>query len=70
MTCFLRAVNPDNRLMTISSDHDREEDTRQVYDAGHGDAGEKGTHHDQLGRKVFAVVKFDGAGTEDMMRMV
>ncbi len=39
---------------------DREEDTRQVYDAGHGDAGEKGTHHDQLGRKVFAVVKFDG----------
>ena len=40
MTCFLRAVNPDNRLTAISSDHDWEEDTRQVDDAGHGDAGE------------------------------
>ena len=60
MTCFLRAVNPDNRLTTISSDHDREQDTCQVDDAGHGDAGEEGAHHDELGCKVFKIVKFDG----------
>ena len=42
------------------SSSDREEDAGEVYDAGHGDAGEEGTHHDELGREVFAVVKFDG----------
>ena len=46
--------------MIYRSSSDREQDTRQVYDAGHGDAGEEGTHHDELGREVFAVVKFDG----------
>lgn len=46
--------------MLYRSSSDREEDAGEVYDAGHGDAGEEGTHHDQLGREVFAVVKFDG----------
>ena len=55
----------------------REQDTCQIDDAGHGDAGEEGAHHDELGREVFKIVKFDGvedgidgAGTEAMMRMV
>ena len=60
MTCFLNAVNPDNRLTAISSDHDREQDTCQIDDAGHGDAGEQGAHHDELGGEVFKIVKFDG----------
>ena len=60
MTCFLNAVNPDNRLTAISSDHDREQDTCQIDDAGHGDAGEQGAHHDEFGGEVFKIVKFDG----------
>ena len=38
----------------------REQDTCQIDDAGHGDAGEEGAHHDELGREVFKIVKFDG----------
>ena len=48
-----------NAYFIESLSSDREE--KSCYEDGscHGNAGEERTHHDELGRKVFAVLEFD-----------